>query len=565
MIKLSLLFLLAFAVTGCALYTEIPEEYLAPKQKEIEKPAAAKPAPPVQTIQQPAETPKKNYPDASSSILIQFTEEEKEILASRVYEVLFDASPVPETKIALFPDLRRYGNKVTIEAYTSYGRFAEKSGAGGSLLDNVTEAAEELKQDEDFQKNADEMYEANLLYFTITLEPVALLAWGKELRWKEIIDDRYYLPITELDPQLVQGRWISNRHFMRAYWPHLEKLFKGSAFPLSSIAAPWLSYINLPQAADIPSDTGTQLIKDRLIAKAKIYDPELSYVAASDGRIDLKSTALLALLLLKTEEWNDVVAVLEPLISTLLFLQNEDGSLQAGIIEEDVLAKDNEVVPLILEIYFLLGKKGDEAFQEAFRSSFSYYFPMRLKSSNQVSLRLAWGYLLLAVARADKDKEGQYLDYLDSFLSGFFNQIPNPSPTKPAAQGSFNWKDEGDSKSKFKAFNFIVSAYSLLKAAGSDVSTEKWDVKMLFTIRYFLNAQIMRPDILWRSIHEKRGVGWAEGVALHELLGSFFSAENKSLMSPQDQLWAAGALSKILPLWNSKEWEEIKEKGEALI
>jgi hypothetical protein len=396
--RIKILLSILILVSGCALYAEIPEEYLAPKKIEIEKTKAVKsesaPAS-MEVAQKEIQKVSKKYPQASEKNLQQFVEKEKEILASRVYEVIFDKKPILEKIVSSFPDLTHFGNEATLEAYSLQGFIDETSSADGSLLENVAGASRRMRTSKTFQKAQEALPSSDQIYFKLKISSLDILIWGGELEWREVIDGRYFLPITKLSPKLVQGRWILNRHFLKAYWPVLKKYLDKESNLSSSAVIPWLNHISLRQAQDIPVDEGTDLIKRNLMNYLTDYDPELSFVAQPNGQIDLEKTALLTLLLLKTEKWEEVTPVLEPLIATLLFLHNEDGSFQAGITEEEIVQKNNPVIPLILKVYLLLQEKGDEAFRDAFKRSFSYYFPTRFDALNEVEPRLIWGRLLL--------------------------------------------------------------------------------------------------------------------------------------------------------------------------
>lgn len=541
MIKNIAVISLVFLLAACAVYPKIPEKYLEPRpERTLTAPASSSvkaASLPVIKGQQPAG---KILPAASSKDLDQFSEKEKEILVFRAYEFLLQQEPMDPAIIRGYPDLKRFGNEVVLETSLPNGTSVVRKGYGGNLLANVTQAASSIPRSV-LQDNP-------FAYFKLTISPLELICWGKPVQWVEVLEGRYYLPVQVLSDKFVFERWRENQGFLNSYWKNLDKSLDSIPSGGSLPVLPSIALLRTTPPFQVRIQDGIKILREKAFARLKDFDPELSYVALPDGRMDVEGTASLLLLLLADQERTDTVYLFKRLAASLRFIQNEDGSFQTGVQEGGSVPKGDLRVPLILKVYYVLYQHGQTAFLEAFKRSFSYYFPANFNMPHEAAERLAWGRLLVDLGADPGDFA--YENYLKGILDWFFQNILSSDQAARTAVGSFSGKiTQDETVSRIEIYELLTEGYRHFKSRSPQTLLEAWSLKLFFATRSFLNLQIEGPDLMMGNFHANN-------------LGGF-SIDHRRFASFQDQLWAARALTEALRFWGAAEWAALKEKAEA--
>ncbi len=562
--QIALLTLLFFAVTSCALYPEIPDEYKHSNKKEEVKKAAQKV--PSRSIAKKKIV--KTYPDANPKKLFNFTEREKKILAAAVYENFSEAQLNDAKEIRRYPDLTKYGNTVKLTANTFLGLLNKGEGEGDNLLQNVSLAAAQLKQNRKFRQAAPGLLVQSILYFTLEITPLKLLIWGSTFKWTALLKGRYFLSIQQMSRQFLKRRILQNTKFMKRIWPQKKDELSDKEELGERLILAWADTLSISSSSGFFVDEGTELIKARLFENLSMTNLDFTYVVDKRGDMDLKRTVLLALFLLEVEKFKEAYSLLEPVIATLLFLHNDDGSIQAGLDKDEVLKQDNLIVPLILRIYFLLGEEGDMTAANAFKRSVGYYLRGGYPKEHEAIYRLAWGRLWLAVVKSSDEK--RYFGRLNHITNWFLQAMPSPRTFYKKEVNIFRWDPKQTRISDIEAFSFLVNAYRVLKKKNPPDLIEwpkREDVKLFFALRTFLNYQLEEPDILTRvpglptEGRDSKKVGF-EG---YDLIGGFYSVSEQKPADFPTQIWGVIALNEALKLWNLEQWRVLKESAEKAV
>jgi hypothetical protein len=525
---------LIFIFSACAIYPEIPQKYLEPSTPKSTSLTAPPTVPDAasQTV-----LPKKKIPQLNGAILLQFSEKEKEILASRVYEAIFQKPQIEPAVIQAYPDLRRYGNEVVLAMRVADGPLVRRKGSGENILGNVEQAARAMPP-------ADPKTTA----FWLQITPLEMLLWGEALHWTELRGGRYFLSVSSLDDKLVYARWLLHQKFLESYWLSFSSTFAllREGEQLSPFA--WLNFIASTPSPAVPFEKTNQMLKKTLFSRVKDYGQDGSFVALRNGRMDIEGTAFLALLILTTENPEKDAFLFERFSRALLSLQREDGSLLMGLKDSAVIPKGDLRIPLILKTYHSLHQAGAVTALKAFKKSFSYYFPSNFDYPNALEQRLKWGRLLIGLM-SDPEKDA-YEKYLEGILDWFFQKIKVTGGPEGKDAGSFQEGKEKAGDALFmEIFELLAEGYRHFKIAKAEELKEKWSLNLFFAVRYFLNLQVEESDIRFRSFRPS-------------YLGSF-PLEGSASLFWEGQLWAERGLTETLRLWGSKEWSDLRERAEA--